>query len=169
MTRAGQGVMRNVEPPETMTLPTRWSVEATIEEVTAILADVEAMPRWWPQVYLEARLLTLGGADGIGRRYAVLTRGWLPYTLRWEFELVELRKPHGWTIAATGDLTGRGVWRLSQNVPVADLAFDWTVDVHKRGLKPLVWLLRPVFAANHRWAMARGLEGLRQEISRWRS
>lgn len=161
--------MHNAEPTDSMTLPTRWSVEATIEEVTAILEDVEGLPRWWPDVYLEARILAPGGADGIGRRFTVLTRGWLPYTLRWQGELVESRKPHGWTITATGDLTGRGVWRLSQNGSVADIAFDWTVDVHKRGLKPLAWLLRPVFAANHRWAMARGLEGLRREISLRRS
>jgi hypothetical protein len=161
--------MPNVEPSRSMTLATRWSVEASIDDVAAILEDVEALPRWWPDVYLEARIVAPGGAGGIGRRFAVVTRGWLPYTLHWQGEVVESRKPYGWTITAAGDLTGRGVWRLSQNGAVAEIGFDWTVEVHKRGLMPLAWLLRPVFAANHRWAMARGLDGLRQEISRRRS
>jgi len=169
--RASQSAMQQTDPTacDRMVLATRWSVEATIEEVAAILEDVESLPRWWPEVYLQARILAPGGADGVGRRFTVLARGWLPYTLRWQGEVVESRKPHGWTIAATGDLTGEGIWRLTQNGPLAEISFDWTVDVQKRGLRPLARLLRPVFAANHRWAMARGLEGLRREISRRRS
>ncbi|HEY1905085.1 MAG TPA: hypothetical protein VGG91_03530 [Myxococcaceae bacterium] len=31
------------------------------------------------------------------------------------------------------------------------------------------WLLRPVFAANHRWAMARGEESLALELRRRRA
>jgi hypothetical protein len=36
-------------------------------------------------------------------------------------------------------------------------------------LRRLTWLLRPVFAANHRWAMARGEESLRLELRRCRA
>jgi hypothetical protein len=31
----------------------RGRVEASIDEVSDILADVTALPRWWPSVYLE--------------------------------------------------------------------------------------------------------------------
>ena len=88
-------------------LLTHWRVAATIDEVAAILADPLHFPDWWPEVYLGVRELAPGAADGTGRTVAVVTRGRLPYTLRWQGRVVESRRPHGWTVEATGDLTGR--------------------------------------------------------------
>ena len=45
-----------------------------------------------------------------------------------------------------------------------DIRYDWTVYVTKPWMVVLAPLLRPVFAANHRWAMARGFEGLQREL-----
>ena len=106
------------------------------------------------------RVLDPGGRDGAGRRVALHTRGRLPYTLRWQARMVEDRRPHGWTIEATGDLVGRGVWRLEQRGELVAVRYDWQVAVEKPLLRPLTPILRPVYAANHRWAMARGFEGL---------
>jgi hypothetical protein len=78
--------------------------------------------------------------------------------------VVEANRPHGWTIEATGDLAGRGVWRLEQRGDFAAIDYDWQIDVEKPLLKPLTPILKPLYAANHRWAMARGLEGLRREL-----
>ena len=39
---------------------TRWQVEATIEEVSDVLGDVAALPRWWPAVYLDVKILEPG-------------------------------------------------------------------------------------------------------------
>jgi hypothetical protein len=83
--------------------------------------------------------------------------------------VVESRRPHGWTIAATGDLVGRGVWTLEQQGALAAVRYDWRVEVEKPLLKPLTPALRPVYAWNHRWAMARGLEGLKRELARRRA
>ncbi len=150
-------------------LTTHWLVAASIEEVAAILSEPERLPDWWPAVYLSVELLDPGGADGLGRTVGFHTRGWLPYTLRWQGRLVGDRRPHGWTIEATGDLTGRGVWNLTQHYDFAAVDYDWRIDVEKPLLKPLTPLLRPVYAANHRWAMARGLEGLQRELVRRRA
>jgi hypothetical protein len=68
---------------------THWRVEATIEEVSAILDDPLSLPRWWPSVYLEVREIAAGGADGVGRVIELFTKGWLPYTLRWSFVVTE--------------------------------------------------------------------------------
>ena len=32
---------------------TAWRVEATVEEVSAILGDPLGLVRWWPSVYLD--------------------------------------------------------------------------------------------------------------------
>jgi hypothetical protein len=151
------------------TLVSDWSVEATIEEVAAILAEPERFPDWWPEVYLGVEVLDPGGPGGIGRTVAVHSRGWLPYTLRWVGRLVAADRPHGWTIEATGDLVGRGVWRLEQHGPRAEIRYDWQVRTEKPILRRLSPVLKPAFAANHRWAMARGLEGLKRELVRRRA
>ena len=147
---------------------TRWEVEATIAEVTAILLDAERFPDWWGDVYLGVKTLEQGDADGVGGRVAAHSKGWLPYRLNWVGTLTESRSPHGWSIAATGDLEGRGVWALTQSGPVAVIDYDWRVLAEKPVLRALSPILSPVFAWNHRWAMARGLDGLKREVIRRR-
>lgn len=84
----------------------------------------------------------------------------MPYTLRWQFRVTESNYPHGFALEAWGDFVGHGEWSLRQNGRYADITYDWRV----RAEKPL--LLRPIFAANHRWAMVRGEESLRLELVR---
>ena len=150
-------------------LVSHWRVEATIEEVAEVLRDAERFPDWWPEVYLGVEVLEPGGDGGVGRVIAIHSRGWLPYTLRWQARIVEANRPHGWTIEATGDLVGRGVWSLRQVGPVAEITYDWRVLAEKPLLKLLAPVMKPLFAANHRWAMARGLKGLRSELRRRRA
>jgi hypothetical protein len=45
------------------------------------------------------------------------TKGWLPYTLRWQFRVTESRSPYGFTIEALGDFVGRGIWTFAQDGP----------------------------------------------------
>ncbi|MFO1208259.1 MAG: SRPBCC family protein [Amaricoccus sp.] len=151
------------------TLITDWLLDGSIEEVADVLGDAERFPDWWPEVYLSVREVAPGDADGIGRAFALHTRGWLPYTLDWTARLVEQHRPHGWTVEATGDLVGRGVWTLEQRGTQTAVRYDWRIEVEKPLLKPLTPLLKPVYAANHRWAMARGHEGLQRELARRRA
>ena len=146
----------------------RWRVPATCGEVADILGDPLALQRWWPSVYLDVKELAPPDARGLGRRVALHTRGWLPYTIRWEFEVVESRYPRGFAIAAEGDFEGAGVWTLEQRGPAVDITFDWRIRAEKPLLRWLSFVLKPIFAANHRWAMARGEECLVRELSRRR-
>jgi hypothetical protein len=68
-----------------------------------------------------------------------------------------------------GDLDGTGRWTFAQDGPEAVVTYDWPVAATKPLLRRLTWLLRPVFAANHRWATARGEESLRLELRRRRA
>jgi len=148
---------------------TTWRVEALCGEVADILDDPLELPRWWPAVYLSAEAIEPGDARGLGRRVALHTRGWLPYTLRWELEVVESRYPNGSTIVARGDFDGRGVWSIEQDGRHAVVTFDWRVGAEKPLLRDLSFLLKPLFASNHRWAMAQGEESLVLEIARRRA
>jgi Polyketide cyclase / dehydrase and lipid transport len=147
---------------------TRWRVLGTVEEVSAILGDAGELPRWWPGVYLRAEELEAGNEDGIGKRVRVHTKGWLPYTLDWDFRVTASRRPHGFSIEATGDLAGEGDWRFEQDGAWTAVTYDWRVRAEKPLLRILSPLLRPLLEYNHRWAMARGEESLRLELSRQR-
>lgn len=67
----------------TFRIVTRWRVEATIDEFAAILNDALALPNWWGDVYLGTKIIEPGGKNGIGRKVAVHSKGWLPYHLNW--------------------------------------------------------------------------------------
>jgi hypothetical protein len=148
---------------------TNWAVKSTCEEVSAVLGNPLDLPRWWPMVYLNVTELRAPDAKGLGRRVRLLTRGWLPYTLQWEFEVTESRYPYGFTIAASGDFDGTGTWTFIQRGPAVDITFDWRIRAEKRLLRWLSFILKPIFAANHRWAMARGEECLVRELARRRA
>jgi hypothetical protein len=147
----------------------RWRVEATCGEVADILGDPLSFPRWWPSVYLDVRETVPPGPDGLGRRIALVTKGWLPYTIRWEFGVVESRYPYGFAIAAAGDFDGRGVWTFEQAGRWVDITYDWRLRAEKPLLRQLSFLLEPLFASNHRWAMAQGEQSLRLELLRRRA
>ena len=145
---------------------TRWRLQGTAEEVADTLGDATDLPRWWPAVYLDVRELEPGDDHGIGRVIDLYTKGWLPYTLRWRFRVTDVDRPHGFALEAWGDFVGRGVWTFEQDGPFVDVTYDWRIRARKMLLRALSPLLKPVFAANHRWAMATGEESLRLELAR---
>ncbi len=143
---------------------TTWRITAAIDTVAAILTDAESLPRWWPEVYLSARITAPGDARNIGRKVAFESKGKLPYHIHWTAELIAADLPRTWEIAASGDLTGRGVWTLTQDGAVTVARYDWQVTADRPLFRILSPLLAPVFAWNHRWAMARGEAGLAREV-----
>jgi hypothetical protein len=147
----------------------RWRVEGTCGEVADILGDPLALSRWWPSVYLSVDEIRPPDERGLGRRVALVTKGWLPYTIAWEFEVVESLYPSGFVIVANGDFDGRGEWTFVQDGSYVDVAYDWKLRAEKPLLRNLSFLLRPIFEANHRWAMAQGEESLKLELLRRRA
>lgn len=150
-------------------LVTRWRVPGTCGEVADVLGDPLALPRWWPSVYLRVEALEPPGPDGVGRRVRLHTKGWLPYTLTWELVTVEQFYPNRIVLDAFGDFVGRGVWTFVQDGPDVNVIYDWRIRAEKPLLRRLSAILRPVFEANHRWAMSQGEKSLRLELKRRRT
>ena len=146
-----------------------WRVEAAAEEVADILEDALSLPRWWPSVYFEVQELEPGGEHGMGKLISLRAGGWLPYTLRINFRTVESRYPFGFSMDATGDLQGQGIWTLEQDGAFVNVTYDWTVRAHKPIVDKLSFLLKPVFQSNHNWTMRRGEESLKLELLRRRA
>jgi uncharacterized protein YndB with AHSA1/START domain len=145
---------------------TRWTVRGKRADVYRILSDPTGYVRWWPDVYLEVRPEHGAGPDGLGASGFLLTKGWLPYRLRWRYETVAADPPAGFSIKASGDFEGGGVWEFTQRGDEVDILFTWTIRAEKPLLRYLSFVFKPFFSANHRWAMERGLVRLREELAR---
>ena len=144
---------------------TVWRVKSTVAEVSEIIGDARGLTRWWPSVYLDVDILEEGNENGVGRVVNLYTKGWLPYTLRWQFRVTEVR-PDGFTLVAWGDFDGRGIWTFEQDGESVYITYDWKIKAEKPLLRYFSFIMKPIFSANHRWAMAKGEESLKLELAR---
>jgi hypothetical protein len=126
---------------------------------------------------LDVQEVAPGDRDGLGRVISLYTKGWLPYTLRWQFRVSEVRHPFGFTLKAWGDFVGRGIWTFeTESASEGDgepeqtawvrITYDWRIAAEKPILKYLSFIMKPIFSANHHWAMAHGEESLKLELAR---
>ena len=148
---------------------TRWRVAGDVKEVADIIEDALSLPRWWPAVYFEVKQIEPGGEGGVGKLIGLRAGGWLPYTLNIHFHTVESRYPHGFTMKATGDLEGTGIWTFEQDGPNVNVTYDWTIRANKPLIRRLSFFLKPIFRSNHNWTMRRGEESLKLELLRRRA
>ncbi|WP_428655675.1 SRPBCC family protein [Runella sp.] len=145
---------------------TEWHIQATPEEIYRILEDVDSLAKWWPSVYLDVKVLERGQKGGVGKVVELYTKGWLPYTLRWKFRVMNTIFPKGFALEAFGDLAGKGIWTFIPERSGTKVIYDWQIEVEKPLLKKLSFLLKPLFSMNHGWAMKKGLESLELELRR---
>jgi len=110
-------------------------------------------------------VLEPGDEKGLGRVVSLYTKGWLPYTLRWDFRVTDVR-PDGFTLVAWGDFDGHGIWTFQQDGSEVNIIYDWKILAEKPLLRYFSFIMKPIFSANHRWAMKKGEESLRLELAR---
>jgi len=144
-----------------------WLVPAGAAATFAALADVDAYPRWWPQVRQVRRI-----DDDSGHAYV---RSLLPYTL----DLVLTREVQDadagvLRVRIGGDLEGWSEFRLEPaasgrptregTVTLARYAQEAVVTT--RGLDRLTPVAAPVLRLNHAWMMRAGERGLAAWLAR---
>jgi hypothetical protein len=147
----------------------KWRVAGDVKEVADILEDALSLSTWWPSVYFDVKELEKGGEGGVGKLISLRAGGWLPYSLRINFRTTESRYPNGFSMDATGDLEGKGIWILDQDGPLVNVTYDWTIRANKPIIDKLSFLLKPIFRSNHNWTMKRGEESLKLELLRRRA
>ena len=133
-----------------------WLVPASPEWVYGLLSCPREYPGWWRDAFLEGE--GDPGPAAPGKRARLLTRGRLPYRLRWELTCVEAVAPSRLVSRIEGDFVGQGIWTISSEGRGTRAVLEWNIEVRKGLVRRLTPILRPLFAWNHRWAMARGLE-----------
>ena len=133
-------------------------MDAPQEAVFDALADAGTYPRWWTPVYIDVKV---DGPPAVGRTSKQHFKGQLPYTLRTTSEIVRYEPLNEFEVSVVGDLTGRGIWKLTQAPDGrVHIRFDWRVIADRPLLRYLTPVLRPVFRWNHNWSVKRAIEGL---------
>lgn len=156
-------------PSSQYSFTTRWRMTGDSAEVYRTIEDTTEFVRWWPAVWLKVDVLDPGDEQGHGRVVALVTKGWLPYVLRWQARTVAKTFPQRIVLQASGDFDGEGRWTFCPTGSEVDIEYLWTIRADKPLLRYLSFVLRPAFEANHRWAMERGEESLRLELARRRA
>ena len=144
----------------------RWRLPGRIEEVADVIGDPDDYGRWWPCAWLEYKGMTRGDAEGVGGEFRYKVKGWMPYSLNLRFKVVDVRRPHGFTVTATGDLVGQGIWTLTQDGDRVDVSYEWRVRAEQPLIRRLSRLLKPLFRSNHFWVMRNGARSLQLELAR---
>jgi polyketide cyclase/dehydrase/lipid transport protein len=145
----------------------KWRVKGTLEEVYDILSNGEDLKRWWPGIYLDAKEVEHGDESGLGRVVNFRAQGGrLLYVLNWTARTIETRKPYGFSLEASGDFIGKGVWTFEQDGDWVNVTYVWTIRAAAPILRYLSFLIKPILAENHRYAMRVGEQSLKLELAR---
>lgn len=146
-----------------------WVVAGTVNEVRDLVFDPLALPQWWPSAFLEMELIQPGDRHAVGTHVHLISKGWMPYTINMEAKVVEgCMDPPYIRIEVFGDLTGSAMIRSKEHAGETTIDFNWRVDLRKRSIRWLAFLIWPVLVTNHQWVMKRGHESLELEIKRRR-
>ena len=84
-----------------------WQLRAPIEQVWAVLNDLEHLPVWYRGVQ-QAQELTPGDAQGVGRQVRYVIKGRLPLRLAFEATTTRSVPPRDQELRAQGELAGTG-------------------------------------------------------------
>ena len=142
---------------------TTWLLTAPREAAWDVLADVESWPQWWPAV-AAARELDPGDENRVGSRYRVRWRAPIGYAVEFDFTVDEVDAPGHMAGRSSGDLDGRGAWRLFEDDGLTTVTYEWEVATTKAWMNALGPLPRPVFRWSHSRVMAGGGEALKQRL-----
>ena len=141
---------------------TTWCVDAPIERVFDVLRDSARYPAWWKGVRSVVPIAP-GDADGVGEESRFTWRSVLPYELSFDSRVTHVEPPYLIAGTASGELEGRGTWRLFEGNGTAAV-YEWHVRTTRPWMNLLGPVARPVFAWNHDVVMRQGAAGIAREL-----
>jgi uncharacterized protein YndB with AHSA1/START domain len=147
-------------PQHHYTFVTTWKIPAPLSEVWAQLADVEGWPAWWKGVK-NVEVITLAPENaGIGTKVKSQWKSWLPYTISFSIEVIDLDPGKKLSVAARGDLNGVGTWELHEKAGTTTATYTWSVSTAKPWMNLVAPIAKPLFAHAHHTIMRWGERGL---------
>jgi uncharacterized protein YndB with AHSA1/START domain len=142
-----------------------WTVPAPIDVAWRMVDDVAGWPRWWPD-YRATRIVSTVD-HGVGARWLARVKSDLPYTLDFEFTVLEHQPPRFVRVHTEGFFEGDIEWRLE---PLGPAATRLTLREDTETMWPLINLTarlggRRLLEWNHRAAMRRGEQGFKTALA----
>ena len=128
---------------------TSFNVHSPREAVWRVLEDAEAWPDWWR--WLERiELIREGDNKGIGTIIRSRVTTPLRYRLTYDGTTRRSNPPDLIEFDATGDLVGRGQFRLHETGGShTKVVFTWMVETPKWWMNAVAPIARPMFTWNH--------------------
>lgn len=140
---------------------TTWRIDAPLAAVWEAVYHVERWPSWW-RALEQAEEIAPGDTQRVGYTCRLTWKGVLPYRLIVQMRAVRVEPPALLESLASGELEGRGIWRLSPRDGGTTAQYDWRVRTTTRWMNRLAPLARPFFAWNHDIVMRQGEAGLKR-------
>jgi uncharacterized protein YndB with AHSA1/START domain len=142
---------------------TIWHFKSPLAPVWEMIYNSDRWPTWWKGVE-DVTLVKEGDENNIGSIYRYTWKSKLPYRLRFEMQLTRVEPMKLIEGTAIGELSGKGLWRLSQDGEITTVRYDWQVETTKRWMNLLTPIARPLFKWNHDVVMGWGAEGLAKKL-----
>jgi len=116
-----------------------YRINASPDIIWNILSDVES----WPEIWKYFRDVQLRGNDKILKQNMIIdceVRAVIPYTFRFNTEIVRLIPYRELEVISRGDLNGRGLWTLAKIGESTLSSFTWEVEPVNKLIKILGFL-----------------------------
>lgn len=142
---------------------TVWWTPAVTDRIWETLANYAAWPTWWRGIR-SVEVLQQGDENGVGTILRQGWRSWLPYTLAFDLEMLQIESGRLLEGRASGDLEGTCKWTF---IPVdggTEVRFEVDVRTGRWWMNLPIPFAPQIVRANFETIMRWGREGLERML-----
>lgn len=143
-----------------------WEMEATSPELDFVLENPLSIADWWAAVFMRVEVIEGDYYSGEGMLVKLWTKGFLPHTFSFLANVTHDDENDQVIVKTRGDFGGVGKITRSARSEGMMIHVNWQTSVDNHYLYWVMMAVKPVFVANHKWAMRKGKEGLAAELLR---
>jgi hypothetical protein len=142
---------------------TVWRTAAPIERIWETLASYGDWPTWWRGIQ-SVEVLRRGDESGVGTILLQQWRSWVPYTLVFELEMLQIVSKRLLDGRASGDLQGSCRWTFLPFNGGTEIRFEVNVRTGRWWMNLPVPFASRIVRANFETIMRWGREGLSRKL-----
>ncbi len=140
-----------------------WHVDAPVEPVWDAILRYADWHTWW-RGFVGVDLLRSGDDSGIGTLLRQRWRGWLPYTLEFDLEIVRVERRRILEGRASGPVAGTATWEFRPTDGGCEVTFALDVRTTRAWMNLPVPFARRIFESNFGAIMRSGSTGLARHL-----
>ncbi len=146
-----------------------WQLDASFGELDFVLENPLSIADWWASVFMRVEILGGDYYSQDGLQCKLWTKGFLPHTFSFTANVFHNKSDEQVVVKTTGDFGGLGTISRYKQSENSIVHINWRTRVDSHWLYWLMMVVKPIFVANHKWAMRKGRLGLIAEIERRRN